>query len=66
LQPPTIYVANVRNSYFTYTGLLRLPKYKRTNPLQKREAWINISVKLLDTKSGIWAVGSQQWGKVIW
>lgn len=66
LQPPTIYIANVRKSYFTYTGLLRLPKTKRASPQMKREAWVNISVKLLDSDSGIWVVGSQQWGKVIW
>lgn len=67
LQPPTIYIANVRNSYFTYTGLLSLPKSKITeSPQSKREAWVNVFVKLLDENSGIWSVGPQKWGKVIW
>ena len=66
LQPPTTYIANIRNSYFTYTGLLRLPKYKKTNATHKREAWVNIYVKLLDSNTGIWTAKCQQWGKVTW
>ncbi|KAL9539844.1 hypothetical protein MBANPS3_010034 [Mucor bainieri] len=68
VQPPTVYVANVRNSYFTYTGLLSLPKSKTLEllPKTKREAWINVFVKILDENSGIWSTGPLQWGKVIW
>lgn len=56
----------MRNSYFTYTGLLSLPKSKPTEsiPLNKKEAWVNVFVKLLDENSGIWSVGPQKWGKV--
>ncbi|KAI8085794.1 uncharacterized protein B0P05DRAFT_23468 [Gilbertella persicaria] len=60
-QPPTVYMANVRHSYFTYTGLLSLPK-----STAKKEAWVNVFVKILDEDSGIWSVGPLQWGKVIW
>ncbi|KAK4520619.1 uncharacterized protein ATC70_006497 [Mucor velutinosus] len=68
VQPPTVYVANVRNSYFTYTGLLSLPKSKTREllPKTKKEAWVNVFVKILDEDSGIWSIGPLQWGKVIW
>ncbi|CEP14278.1 hypothetical protein [Parasitella parasitica] len=68
LQPPTVYIANVRNSYFTYTGLLSLPKSKTREmlPKTKREVWVNVFIKILDDNSGIWSTGPLQWGKVIW
>ncbi|OAD01884.1 hypothetical protein MUCCIDRAFT_111229 [Mucor lusitanicus CBS 277.49] len=68
IQPPTVYIANVRNSYFTYTGLLSLPKSKTREslPKTKKEAWINVFVKILDENSGIWSIGPLQWGKLIW
>ncbi|EPB89187.1 hypothetical protein HMPREF1544_03927 [Mucor circinelloides 1006PhL] len=68
IQPPTVYAANVRNSYFTYTGLLSLPKSKTREllPKTKKEAWVNVFVKILDENSGIWSIGPLQWGKVIW
>ncbi|KAI8874843.1 hypothetical protein K501DRAFT_203874, partial [Backusella circina FSU 941] len=64
LQPPTVYMANVRNSYFTYTGLITLPR--NALPNTKKEAWINIFVKLLDDNSGTWSVGPQLSGRLVW